>query len=351
MLDPDLAGFVADATGGRIETAERIAAGASRATWRVDVARGGEIRPLVLRSDSGDGPLSGTELTLAREAAVYRALADTPVRIPRLLAANREGSALLLERAPGRDAFAEIGDPQQRQRIASDYFEALAALHDLDALTLDVPPLERPAGPRDAARVDLALWRRIALARLPRREDLLELSFRWLEAHAPPDAEQISLCHGDAGPGNFLFDDTGVTALLDWEFAHWGDPTDDLAWIAVRAQLLGGFGDLSLGFRSWSRAIGLRVDAHRLEYYRALVLTRMTVSCVIALGHAGERSMDTGVYALLLPYLRALLPQALDRAGCDPAETAPFHAEGEAAVAASPVLRAQARPLDPLPIS
>ena len=38
--------------------------------------------------------------------------------------------------------------------------------------------------------------------------------------------------HGDFGPNNMLFDqDTfRVTALLDWEWAHPGDPIEDVAW-------------------------------------------------------------------------------------------------------------------------
>ena len=38
--------------------------------------------------------------------------------------------------------------------------------------------------------------------------------------------------HGDFGPNNMLFDqDTfRVTGLLDWEWAHPGDPIEDLAW-------------------------------------------------------------------------------------------------------------------------
>jgi aminoglycoside phosphotransferase (APT) family kinase protein len=349
VLSADLTDFVERATGGTLARAERIATGASRATWRLEIARADETRALVLRCDTGDGPLSGTELSLAREAGVYRALADTPVRIPRLIAAHPDGSALLVECAEGGDAFAAISDPEARQRIASDYCQALATLHRLDPEKLRLPELGRPAPPGDAAHADLALWQRIAHARLGGDEALLSFAFDWLSRHAPDGAERLSLCHGDAGPGNFLFDERGVTALLDWEFAHWGDPLDDLAWIAVRAQLLGGFADLANGYRAWSHASGLRFAASRVEYYRALVLTRMTVSCLVGLGHAGERSMDTGVYALLLPYLRALLPQALVRAGCARERAAALLAEGEAAIAASPVLRAHARPLDPLP--
>ncbi|MER7752491.1 phosphotransferase [Kitasatospora sp. NPDC097643] len=40
------------------------------------------------------------------------------------------------------------------------------------------------------------------------------------------------LVHGDFGPNNLLLDPATfeVTALLDWEFAHDGDPVEDLAW-------------------------------------------------------------------------------------------------------------------------
>lgn len=41
-----------------------------------------------------------------------------------------------------------------------------------------------------------------------------------------------TLVHGDFGPNNLLLDpDTyAVTAVVDWEFAHLGDPIEDLAW-------------------------------------------------------------------------------------------------------------------------
>ncbi|GAA2147101.1 phosphotransferase family protein [Glycomyces algeriensis] len=41
-----------------------------------------------------------------------------------------------------------------------------------------------------------------------------------------------TLVHGDFGPNNLLLDPVGyaVTAVVDWEFAHLGDPIEDLAW-------------------------------------------------------------------------------------------------------------------------
>jgi hypothetical protein len=40
------------------------------------------------------------------------------------------------------------------------------------------------------------------------------------------------LVHGDYGPNNVLLDSGGgrVTGVLDWEWAHAGDPVEDLAW-------------------------------------------------------------------------------------------------------------------------
>lgn len=40
------------------------------------------------------------------------------------------------------------------------------------------------------------------------------------------------LVHGDFGPQNMVFDATTLqpAAVVDWEFAHLGDPVEDLAW-------------------------------------------------------------------------------------------------------------------------
>lgn len=40
------------------------------------------------------------------------------------------------------------------------------------------------------------------------------------------------LVHGDYGPNNLLINPTTrqVTAILDWEWCHWGEPIEDLAW-------------------------------------------------------------------------------------------------------------------------
>ena len=347
VLEASLRHFVETSSGGSVVRAQPATTGASRRTWLLDVERGGERLELVLRVDTGDGPLSGSELNLAREAVVYRALQGRGVRIPKLHAASRE--ALLIARAPGSDAFASVLDAGRRAAIVRDFFVALAELHGVNADRLALPGFAVPADGPDHARCDLDLWRRISAARIP-PDPLCEFAARWLDASAPP-ADRTVLCHGDAGPGNFLFDGERVTALLDWEFAHLGDPLDDLAWVAVRAHLLGGFGDLAEGFRTWRDSSGMRFDVARVEYYRALVLLRMAISCRLGLAHADAQRGDTTVYRLLLPYLRWLLPDALARAGCKGPELDEFGEAGRDALERTPILASRARPLEPLPIA
>lgn len=47
-----------------------------------------------------------------------------------------------------------------------------------------------------------------------------------------PGGTQAVLVHGDYGPNNMLFDPVthATTAIVDWEWAHAGDPVEDLAW-------------------------------------------------------------------------------------------------------------------------
>jgi hypothetical protein len=47
-----------------------------------------------------------------------------------------------------------------------------------------------------------------------------------------PCGARAVLVHGDYGPNNMLFDPIAhtTTAVIDWEWAHAGEPVEDLAW-------------------------------------------------------------------------------------------------------------------------
>lgn len=256
---------------------EQRAGGASRLGYAVDAQRAdGSVYKLWLRMDSGHGPQSGGTYTLRREAAVYRALASTPVKVAPIVAVHPTEECFLMERLEGRNWFSEIRDPAQQQALATAFMQQLAALHKVDARTLDLPEL----GPvRDvAAHVveELDIWDQQYRAQDP-PDALIALALRWLRRNLPAGAEwPVVLVQGDTGPGNFMFDGTDIVAITDWEMAHWGDLHDDLAWVYVR-DLQERFSDLPARVRDYERFSGRTVDIERLKYFLVLAQARCAI--------------------------------------------------------------------------
>lgn len=285
----------------------RLAAGASRAMYVVRMEKGAD---LILRIDPGTGMMAGTELTLAREAEVYRALAAEPVPIPGFVGVTDDGRSLLVERATGDFDLLQLPD-NEREAVCGQFIDALADLHTLDTSRLHLPSFAIPRGPRDHALLELDLWERVFRARVRRPAPLAECAFAVLRELAPVHDGPPSLCHGDVGPKNFLFDRGGITALIDWEFAHIGDPMDDLAWWVFRGhEWLGAGGDLTEQLRRWSARTGREIAPDRIAYYRALVLLRWYVMILAALDN-GTSAQDRLPYLSLIPVLDLKLSSAL----------------------------------------
>ena len=88
-LDPSVARWLATVTDAVNLRVERRTGGASRAGYAVDAhLADGTTRELWLRTDPGFGPQSATLYSLRREAAVYRALGPTPMRVAELVAVH-----------------------------------------------------------------------------------------------------------------------------------------------------------------------------------------------------------------------------------------------------------------------
>lgn len=308
--------WIEQVTGGEVVRFDRTTAGRSRATWLVDVRLpDGSLRELVLRRDTGDGPLSGTELSLERESAVYGALEASAVPIPKLYGVAPDHLALLVERADGTESLSAAGGAEAQAAVLDSFIDAVAALHAVDVGLIDLPGFDRPASPEDHALVDLRLWRGVFDAHVRRPAPIVRFAFRWLEENPPHAVERTVLCHGDLGPGNFLHAAGAVTALLDWEFAHIGDPMDDLAWLSLRAWQVANLTDLGPLLARYVDRTGLKVDPDRVRYYQVMVLVRMAVACLVALDkRTGE--MDASTYFALLPLLErqlaTLLAEQLD---------------------------------------
>lgn len=272
--EAELRAWVESATGGQVSRWDAIAGGNRCWSWAVDVDRGqGRVEPLYLRYQPPRPP-SAEPYTVWREAAVYRALSKTAVRAPRLIAARHDHPAILTERAPGRADFRRLKDPAEKQAIALDFIDTLATLHasPLDPTSFGLPVSATMA---DAVAAEIAIWRAM-YAETGRCDPLIELALGWLEAHLPPAMSPPAFVHGDAGPGNFLFENGRMTALIDWELAHPGDPVEDLAWFSMRC-VMEPVPDFAACLAAYAAATGGPVDPVRLHYHRVFVSTRVVI--------------------------------------------------------------------------
>jgi aminoglycoside phosphotransferase (APT) family kinase protein len=237
--------------------------------------------------------------------------------------------------------FATAAAADKFDRKVKD-LKAAGELHLLDAATLPLPGF---------ARDDLELWTSIHEERAKAWSTPPSVvALAWLREHAPAAVGPPVLCHGDAGPGNFLFADGVVTALLDWEFAHLGDPHDDLAWVTVRNHLLGQPIDIPDAFAAWRSTTGLAIDDARLEHHRVFVLTRMAISCDATIAWKdGVEDDSIRTQVLLRPWLGIAICRALAFAGGTGIELDAVTAAAEAAFDASPHagLLALIPPLEP----
>ena len=218
-----------------------------------------------------------------REASVLRALSgplkSAGVRAPEYLAADEGCLGILTAFAPGEPDFKKLTDPSDRSAVAADFMAQLAALHSIDIGQIEL----RGFGPQVTA--EAAIRARIAEHRAASQaaggDPLILLALDWLERNIPPEPERMVLLHGDAGPANFLYEDGKVTALLDWELTHFGDPMADLAMICIR-NLFQPFVPLPEAFAAYEAAGGANVDLDRVRYYRAFFQVGFTGGAIAA---------------------------------------------------------------------
>ncbi len=159
---------------------------------------------------------------LRHEARVLELLPGSGLPAPALLALAEDAgwTVELLEFVPGANGLHVLAsEPAALDLVYGALGRTLAAVHSA-ALA---PPAQDLLLAGRAARLHTAL------AELPIEVGLRAALAAGLgqPAWRSPD---VRLVHGDAGIHNLLWDGR-ITALHDWEWAGWGDPLIDLAWV------------------------------------------------------------------------------------------------------------------------
>ena len=267
-----------------------IAGGASRETWAVDAEIGGAAEALVLRMDLASS-MNPDALNRPQEFALLAAAHAAGVLAPRPRWLDADGATLgrpflLMDRVVGESIGPRVVRKPElaiaRAQLPAQMAAQLARIHAINPAQLDFLP--RPADDRSPALHALDHTRRVIDA-INLHNPALEFGLRWLVQRAPSCA-QLTLIHGDFRIGNLLVGPEGLNAVIDWEFAHVGDPHEDLAWPCVRdwrfandALHVGGVGDLAPYLAAYEATAGRVVDRNALRWWEIMGNLRWAATC------------------------------------------------------------------------
>jgi len=264
----------------------KLAGGAMHDSWAVTVTLDdGAARDLVVRvSPAGRADHEKTR----REFEVLRVAFARGIACPEPIAVGECETGedyLLMARVPGdanpRQLIANEKFTDARVRIIEQLAEHLARIHDIaEADVAAAPGMRAPAPEEDALlyerRVVEELYRSVLLNPHP----AIDWAFRWIDgqlARIEPPSRPHCLVHGDFRIGNMLYDEQGLTSILDWEGVHIGEPEEDLAWLCTRiwrfgnpSMEAGGVATREDWLRAYERASGRTVDRQRVAAWEVL---------------------------------------------------------------------------------
>lgn len=319
---PVLAEFLNDqfnAQHTRIVDAHRLSGGAIQENWLLQVEQHGGrwagTRRWVLRTDA----LSSVAVSMTRsqEFAVLRAAFEAGAKVPEPLLLCSDRSVLgreffIMQALEGtafgpkltRDGLSE----EQRSALSRELGISLANLH---RITPPHPHLEfLPAPAKDHAQYCIDTYRAY-LDTLDTGYPALEWGLRWCELNRPePLAPR--LLHRDYRTGNYMVAEGRLSGILDWEFAGWGDPREDIGWFTARCwrfagpqREAGGVGELQDFLDGYNSISHLPMDRAALTYWQIMAHLRWAI---IALQQA-ERYLSGGEDSLELALTGRMLTE------------------------------------------
>lgn len=295
--------------GGRFGVGVRIAAlaplggGAIQENWGLGLELPGGTRlALVLRRDAAARlPAS---LDRAGEYRVIEAAFAAGVRVAEPLGLCTDPAVLggpfsLARRVQG------ITDPRRltgsdapiadADALARDLGRELARIHSIPPPRAGLGFLPPSGEPPVAARLaHLAAL----LDALPAPQPVLEWMLVRLAALAPPPLPAV-LLHGDYRTGNLMIAEGGrIAAVLDWEFAAWGDPLEDVGWFCAPCwrflapeREAGGIGARAAFYAGYAEVAGAPVPAERVGFWEAFATVRWAIIALLqGERHRSERS-------------------------------------------------------------
>lgn len=279
-----------------IQTA-RLSSGASQETHRIEIQTHSGRRLLAMRRAAGGeyiNPEESPNPGLAVEAKLMQVAAASGVPEPTiyhvLQPKDKLGSGFIMEWLEGETLGARILRAPEldaiRPQLAYQCGKILARIHAIDTVTTGLDQQLQTITPTDFVH---QMWEQYQLYDTPL--PMIDYTARWLLDHLP-DAGRLCLTHSDFRNGNLMVTPVGITAVLDWEVAHIGDPIRDLGWICTRSwrfgqhQLpVGGFGQLEDLLAGYEAESGHKVDLDHVHFWEVFGSFWWAIGCLKMADH------------------------------------------------------------------
>jgi aminoglycoside phosphotransferase (APT) family kinase protein len=287
--------------GGRIVSLERQPRW--RKAWYAVVERDGATVPIYVRGDKqiDAEPYPG----LDREAAILGLFRANDLPVPRVYGMAENPAAIVMDRVSGTRDVGQAVDDDERRRVAEQYIEVLARMHELDTAPFVAAGMSLPQGPAETAlsylNANIVLYRRTKRGAQP----LVEFALQWMQRNVPMHRHTPRVVHGD--PGQFLFEAGRLTCIYDFEATHIGDPLADLAALRTRhgTEPLGA--DPGHLIRHYAALTGRPIDPAALSFHTAAFMLTAVMALAGPLTEPSPREMQLEYLTWDLMTRRAML--------------------------------------------
>lgn len=280
LVESEVIAWAQSALGAKVvECTRQSRENGGRPAWFITCQNGREPRRYYIRGNRGPSFEYNAMYSLDREARLLKVLTRHGIPVPRVVAESANPYAIILEFVDGLDDFTLIKDQKERDEYGRQFGAIMAKWHAIPVREFEAIGFRFPRTGEEYLVQDLEVWEKGCFPHLKEPVPLVTFCCQWMRRNPPDPPKRPVLAQGDTGPGQFIFKDGRIAAVVDWELAFIGDPMNDLARMRTR-DMWYPTGNLPKWLNYYSEFSGTPLDLDRIRYYS--VIAMMTTA--LALG-------------------------------------------------------------------
>ena len=272
-----------------IKSLQRLSGGSSNESWKVTITTKENDQDLVFRR-TPDGNTKDEEsnnfVGVINEANIMDLAFKFDVPVPKILKVidNKDiGKGFFMEFIDGETLGNRIVNSESfdatRPKLASKCGEIIAKIHSIPFSNID--------NIRTSDAYEEIIRYEESYRNHGQQIPVFEYALSWLKDNIPKEIP-LKLVHGDFRNGNLIISKKDyVSAVLDWEIFHIGDPYEDLSWICINSWRFnkielrgGGFGHREDMYKSYEKESGEKIDRNRARFWEILGTLKWGIMCL-----------------------------------------------------------------------